>query len=205
MLPTRTSLLQRVRDQADEESWRDFVALYEPLLLSYVRKRGLTEIDARDVVQDVFILLLRVLPSFALDHTRGRFRTWLWQVVMNAIADRARRQSSRSRAEDKWREGHKAFASAKGVADESDPEWLAAYRQRILDVVLPQVQAQTQAKTGTCFEERLVQGRPSAAVAAEVGISANAVCVNAARVLAKVRQRCADYLEELGDDVSPVP
>src|SRR5438552_3205642 len=87
MLPTRTSLLYRVRNQADEESWREFVALYEPLLLSYVRKRGLSQVDARDVVQDIFIQLLRILPTFTLDHSRGRFRTWLWQVVMNGIAD----------------------------------------------------------------------------------------------------------------------
>src|SRR4051812_28184810 len=64
MQETRTSLLRRVRDPADRQSWGEFVALYEPLLLSYVRKRGLNDHDAQDVVQGIFIALLRKLPGF---------------------------------------------------------------------------------------------------------------------------------------------
>jgi len=80
MVETRMSLLVRVRDPADAEGWREFVCLYEPLLLAYVRHKGLSEHDARDVVQEVFATLVRTLPGFALDHERGRFRTWLWRT-----------------------------------------------------------------------------------------------------------------------------
>src|SRR4051812_17885583 len=73
MTETRTSLLRRVRNPADSASWAEFVGLYEPLLMAYVRQRGLDEHDARDVVQSIFITLLRKMPGFELDKSRGRF------------------------------------------------------------------------------------------------------------------------------------
>ncbi len=81
---TSNTLLRRVRDVTDAVSWGEFVRRYEPLLLSYVRGRGLQENDALDVVQDVFARLHRALPSFQLNRERGRFRTWLYQVASSA-------------------------------------------------------------------------------------------------------------------------
>jgi RNA polymerase sigma-70 factor (ECF subfamily) len=101
MTETRTSLLRRVRNPNDAASWAEFVAIYEPLLLSYIRKRGLNDHDAQDVVQTVFITLLRKLPKFELDHSRGRFRTWLWQVAFKAVVDHARAKMRVQTAESK--------------------------------------------------------------------------------------------------------
>lgn len=197
MTDTRSSLLRRLRDPADADGWREFVALYEPLLLSYARSRGLLEDDARDVVQDILTDLLRALPSFELDRTRGRFRTWLWQVTRNALTDRARRQQRQAEAEAEWRQ--RLDPDRFDQDPEPEREWLAAYRRRVLDFVLDRVRAQTQARTWTCFEGHLLHNRPSAEVASELGLTANAVYVNASRVLARVREQCAEYLEELGD------
>src|SRR5438067_2093227 len=92
---TNTSLLRRVRDPKDRASWSEFVALYEPILFGYVRKHNLDDNDARDLVQDIFISLLRKLPEFEMDRSKGRFRGWLWRVAANAVVDwvRARRRS----------------------------------------------------------------------------------------------------------------
>src|SRR5262245_47100405 len=54
---TSSSLLRRIRDPQDHASWGEFVALYEPLLMRYVRKKGLNEHDAVDVVQGIFVTL----------------------------------------------------------------------------------------------------------------------------------------------------
>lgn len=200
MLPTNTSLIRRVRNVQDSESWREFVAIYEPLLVSYVRSRGLSASDASDVVQEILINLLRVLPTFKLDHERGRFRTWLWQLTMNAIADYFRRRKTQGRAEDGWRE-----SAPTSVTDEPDDAWVQSYRQRILEFVMPQVKAITQEKTWKCFEEFVLKNRSGNEIAAEIGITPNAVRVNANRVMDKVRTLCADYLEELDDDEQRLP
>lgn len=197
MVVTRTTLLLRVRDPADSESWREFVLLYEPLLLSFVRHRGLSEHDARDVVQDVFATLVRALPDFQLDRERGRFRTWLWRVTHNAMVDWSRRRGRRAAAEEEARKD--AEAAEAPEVDELEAEWLAAHRRRVLEVVLKHVQSQSQERTWKCFELHILQGRSSAEVAGKLGITANSVYVNASRTLARVRQQCAEYDEDLAE------
>jgi len=59
-----------------------------------------------------------------------------------------------------------------------------------------------QPKTWACFEQHLVQGRASDRIAAELGLTAVAVRVNASRVLARVKEQCQEYMEELGDESS---
>jgi RNA polymerase sigma-70 factor (ECF subfamily) len=150
-------------------------------------------------VQEVFIALLRSLPSFELDRNRGRFRTWLWQITMNALTDAARRQKTRKKAEINWEPRPEV------TNGEPDEDWLVAHRRRVLEVVLPRIQAHTQPKTWHCFAEHVLKGRAGADIAGELGITANAVIVNAARVLARVREMCLEYLEDLDDDRAGVP
>ncbi|MFO0867034.1 MAG: sigma-70 family RNA polymerase sigma factor [Gemmataceae bacterium] len=198
MLETNTSLIRRVRNAQDARSWAEFVSLYEPLLIGYVKSRGLPESDSRDVVQEIFITLLRAVPNFDLDHRKGRFRTWLWQVTMTGIADHFRRRKPQERAKDAWVERARQSGNV-APPDEADPQWETAHRKRVLEFVLPKAKAQTQPKTWHCFEQRILQGRPGPDIAKELGITANAVCVNAARVLEKVRALCAEVDEEFDD------
>src|SRR5271170_6324143 len=67
MSETRLSLLVRVRNLADGESWREFHAIYRPLIFGYLRTLGLGEHDAQDLTQEVFCRLLALLPTFELD------------------------------------------------------------------------------------------------------------------------------------------
>jgi len=191
---TSVSLLKRLRDSSDHKSWGEFVALYEPLLLNYVRKRGLADQDAEDVVQAIFISLLRKLPTFELDRSKGRFRTWLWQVAYNAVVDwvRARRriQKAENQRQQSWQE----------ATPQCDEEWDSMHRQRIAQFVMDKIRSQTVPKTWTCFEQHLLKGRPGAEVGAELGLPANTVYVNAARVLARIREQCVAYREDLGDE-----
>jgi RNA polymerase sigma-70 factor (ECF subfamily) len=202
MSDTSSSLIRRVRDRADAQSWREFVALYEPLLLGYVRSRGIGEDDAGDLVQDIFSRLVRALPRFELDHARGRFRTYLYQVAMNALKDWWAQAGRRDAAEEEW---GRRWGEGPTPGPDEEPEWLVRYHRRVLEFALERVRARTRPVTWACFQEHLLRGRPVAEVAAEMGITTNTLYVNASRVLKKVREQCADYLEELGDDPSRLP
>src|SRR5256885_14759398 len=83
---TNPSLLLRVRDGRDQDAWRQFFALYVPLLYGYARKRGLQDADAADVAQDVFQRVLGALRRLDYDPTRGSFRAWLCTITRNRIA-----------------------------------------------------------------------------------------------------------------------
>jgi RNA polymerase sigma-70 factor (ECF subfamily) len=175
------------------------VRLYEPLLTAYVRRRGPGEEDTREIVQDVFVRLVKTLPDFRLDRQKGRFRSWLWQICQSALVDWARRRRRRARAEDGWL-NRLSEASWPNESD-SDDLWVGMHRRRVLTFALETVRTRSRRKTWACFERHLLQRRPSAAVAGELGVTVNAVDVNSSRVLDRVREFCDKYLEGLTDDV----
>jgi RNA polymerase sigma-70 factor (ECF subfamily) len=202
MMKTRSSLLRRLRNPADIEGWREFVALYQPLLLAYVRRQGWSGPDADDVVQDVLARLVHALPEFELKRQRGRFRTWLWRLTRNLLIDRARREHHRVLAE---RATAEPQAMEPAEREEPDADWQALHRRRVLEFAKAQVRARCRHQTWACFEGYVLRGQPCADVAAELGVTPNVVAVNSSRVLARLRDYCRDYLEGLadGDDLLP--
>lgn len=226
MSVTNETLLERVRNTADHAAWGEFFAIYEPLLLNYVRGRvrdrslGWNDHDVQDIVQEIFIKLYRTLPDFHLDHGRGRFRTWLYRITVNAILDRVpgRKSADKVAAENLATdnapapqrrrpkvhdEGQVDLRNLTSGAYEPDLDWANGYRQAVLDAVLPQIQAEVSATNPNkweSFARHGLQNRPAAEVAAELGINANLVYQNTARVLELVRRRCLEcYDEELSE------
>jgi RNA polymerase sigma-70 factor (ECF subfamily) len=200
---TRSTLLMGVRNPADARAWGEFVNLYEPLLTAYIRKRGLREEDARDVVQEVFARLVKALPGFELDRQRGRFRTWLWQICQSALGDWARHRQRQARAEDAWLD---RLSEPRPASDaDSYGDWAGMHRRRILTFALETVRARSQPKTWACFERHLLQRRPSTDVATELGLKVTAVNVNSSRILERVRKLCVEHLEGLADGLEPLP
>jgi RNA polymerase sigma factor (sigma-70 family) len=208
MMETRSTLLRRVRDPADADGWREFVALYEPLLLAYVQSKGAKGHDADDLVQEVLARLVKELPRFELKREQGRFRTWLWRLTCNALVDWARRRRRQVIAEQAWAAGGGAdLPGVCGPAEDREPEadWVRWHRRRVLEHAQAQVRARAHPRTWACFEGHVLRGRTAAEIAAELGVSPNVVAVNSSRVLARLRSYCRDYLEDLADGDEPLP
>jgi RNA polymerase sigma factor (sigma-70 family) len=79
--PTRESLLSRLRDLGADQSWSEFYRLYQNLIYTTARRYGLDDGRAREVVQDTFLSLTRLLPRFQYDRTKGSFRAWLKRLT----------------------------------------------------------------------------------------------------------------------------
>ena len=54
-IPTRRSLLSRLKDWDNQDSWRDFFNTYWRLIYEFAAKAGLDDADAQDVVQETVI------------------------------------------------------------------------------------------------------------------------------------------------------
>jgi RNA polymerase sigma-70 factor, ECF subfamily len=193
---TRSSLLLRIRDASDNESWGEFYEAYHPILIRYVRSHEIGVQDAEDLVQDIFVNKLRAaMPDFEFDRQRGKFRTWLFGVTINAIRDWARRRQNRERATGKTDQ----FTGPIGpsVTEELSREWEQFHHEQIMQYAMKKSRELFEPKTWQCFERRMLTGQSGSEVAAELGLSVNAVYTNAHRVLEKIRELCQEHDEEL--------
>lgn len=78
----------RARDQA---AWKELYDAHFDFVYRVARRLGAPEEEAEDVVQDVFSVAFRKLPSF----TEGRLTTWLYRITANVVSDRHRRRRVR--------------------------------------------------------------------------------------------------------------
>jgi RNA polymerase sigma-70 factor (ECF subfamily) len=188
MHSTPVSLLERLRDPGETAAWDRFVALYTPLLYHWARRLDLQESDAGDLVQEVYLTLVQELPQFNYQPGK-RFRGWLWTVLVNRWRQRRRQREARPvEAGDDALDNYPAPDSAAPLEEEE-------YRQYLVGRALQLMQADFQPATWKACWEYVVAGRPVEEVAAELGITTNAVHLARARVLRRLRQELEGLLE----------
>src|SRR3989449_4619891 len=93
LIPTRASLLSRLKDWQDETSWKVFFDTYWRLIYNAAIKAGLIDAEAQDVVQETVIAVARNMPGFTYEAGRDSFKSWLLQVTRWKIADQFRKRA----------------------------------------------------------------------------------------------------------------
>ena len=73
-IPTRYSLLSRLQNWDDKDSWKVFFDTYWRLIYSIARKSGLTDDEAQDVVQETVICVAKDIEKFKRDRMFGSFK-----------------------------------------------------------------------------------------------------------------------------------
>ncbi len=91
-IPTRATLLYRLKNWRDEASWQDFFDTYWKLIYGLARKFGLNEEDAQDVVQETLVSVANQMPNFQYDPGVGSFKSWLRAVIRSRISDHVRKR-----------------------------------------------------------------------------------------------------------------
>jgi RNA polymerase sigma-70 factor (ECF subfamily) len=188
MHTTPVSLLERMnRPDEKAEAWTRFVELYTPLLFAWASRQGVPAQDIDDLVQDVFVTLLRRLPGFRYDE-RGNFPGWLRTVLLNQYRDRMRRIAPL------------ATRLPEDLANPADPDPAeelarAEYRALLAHRALRLMQTDFTSATWRACWELAVCGRSAAHVAAELGMSPAAVYSASARVLRRLRQEFRGLLD----------
>jgi len=180
MHTTPRTLLEQLKQPRQAAAWDRFVDLYTPLLYYWARRLGLRAEEARDLVQDVFLILVRELPEFTYDRHKS-FRNWLRTIAHNKWRERLRRESRRPVSV-----SHGALEEP--IAPEADSFAEIEYRRFLAGRALVLIQSQFEAATWRAFWECVVEDRPATEVARELGITLNAVYIAKSRVLACLRR-----------------
>jgi RNA polymerase sigma factor (sigma-70 family) len=92
-IPTRHSLLNRLKDWGDQTSWQDFFDTYWQLIYNVAVKAGLSDAEAQEVVQETVIAVARKIGEFKTDPAHGSFSAWLMRLTRWRIADQWRNRA----------------------------------------------------------------------------------------------------------------
>ena len=185
MPETRISLILRLPRSADAAAWREFVELYEPLVLRFARRRGLQDADAHDLVQRVFTSVAGAVDRWQPDASRGKFRAWLFRIARNHLINQATLRH-RERPVGGSTQVRKLQAEIdERVVDAGDAE--LEYRRAVFESAAARVKRLVQPATWSAFWETMVEGRTCESVAEELGMTVGAIYVARSRVVARLR------------------
>ena len=91
-IPTRATLIQRLKNWQDQASWQEFFDTYWKLIYGLARKLGLGDEDAQDVVQETMISVANRMPNFKYNPEVGSFKSWLRTLIRSRVSDHLRRR-----------------------------------------------------------------------------------------------------------------
>jgi RNA polymerase sigma-70 factor, ECF subfamily len=184
---TSASLLGRAQTAGDPDAWGTLVGLYTPLLHAWFTSAGLQPADRDDLTQRVLEVLVRQLSTFQHNGRTGAFRAWLRGITTNMLREF-------------WRD-RPTPATESVLAELSDPGgrlsilWGEQHDRHVLHALLELVRPEFEATTWAAFHRTAIDGAAPRAVAAELGITANAVFIAKSRVLARLRERAAGLVD----------
>jgi RNA polymerase sigma-70 factor (ECF subfamily) len=193
MNTTSESLLERLRVQTDGEAWQRLVQLYEPWLRDQVRSKGLATVDVDDIVQEVMTVLLQEIPKFQHNGRRGAFRCWLRGITVNRLRELWRDRKYRPTAG-----GSDLERTLDQLADEGSELsrlWDREHDHHVVSQLLKAIAGDFEPRTWQAFQAFVIEGRPAATVAAELGMSQGAVWTAKSHVLKRLRQVAKDLLD----------
>jgi RNA polymerase sigma-70 factor (ECF subfamily) len=96
LIPTRQSLLSRLKDSTDQESWREFFDIYWELIYRTGVKAGLTDSEAQDMVQETMLAVVNSMPTFEYRKNHASFKSWLLRLTSWRVADQFRKRKKAS-------------------------------------------------------------------------------------------------------------
>jgi len=190
IIPTRYSLLGRLRDWDDQDSWRDFFDTYWRLIYSVALKSGLTESEAQDVVQETVISVAKDIHKFKRDRALGSFKGWLRNVTRWRIADQLRKRTRVDLAENGTQEFHRPnpaeIPEPEGATSES--MWEEEWQANLLEAVMERVKHRVKEEHYQMFDLYVIKEWPVRKVARTLGVNVGRVYLAKHRISALVRK-----------------
>jgi RNA polymerase sigma factor (sigma-70 family) len=198
-LPTRQSLLERLKHWDDQESWRDFFNSYWGLLYATAVKSGLNDSEAQDVVQDTIISVAKKMEGFRYDPAVDSFKGWLLYLTRKRIALEYRRRE-RGRGQ--------SMAAPEGanldIEEIADPAgidvkaiWEEEWTRTIWDAALARIKEQVALKQFQMFDLYMVKERPAVEVARALGVTVAQVYLAKHRVSGLLKKELARLKTDL--------
>jgi len=194
MSATSASLLDLLRADPKSAAWQKLVELYEPLIRVWLHRQEGWSQDSDDLVQEVMTVVVRKLPEFQHNGRTGAFRAWLRTITVNCLRDHWRSKKHRPTATGDS-DMQQLLAQLADPSSSTSRTWDQEHDRHLTRKLLEMLRGDFEPTTWKAFERTALDGLPAADVAAELGLTSNAVFIARSRVLARLRQEAAGLIE----------
>ncbi|MBC7979082.1 MAG: sigma-70 family RNA polymerase sigma factor, partial [Armatimonadetes bacterium] len=168
LIPTRKSLLSKLKNRHDNESWEVFFDTYWKLIYGAALRAGLREAEAQDAVQETVISVMNSMPEFKYKTEGGSFKGWLLQLTTWRVVDQFRKrqkniQSLHNNSETST--GTDPLDRFPGTAQMSiETIWDEEWEENLLNAAIDRVKRQVDARDFQIFDLYVVKKWPVAKV-----------------------------------------
>ena len=202
-IPTRESLLSRIKDWEDRESWQDFFDTYWRLIYSTARKAGLTDSEAQDIVQETVISVAKNVEGFKYDPAVCSFKSWMLQLtrwrIVNRLKKRATEVARLVPAGQSTTQGPDDTALLERLADPNGSDfeaiWESEWEKNLLNAALERVKRRVDANQFQIFDLYCLEGWPVLKVSQTLGVGVGRVYLAKHRVGRLLRKEVAALKE----------
>ena len=211
LLPTRRSLLDRLKDWTDNTSWQVFFDTYWRLIYRVALRAGLSESEAEEVVQQTMISVAKAMKEFRYDPAQGSSKGWLLQLTGWRIRNQflRRRQGPLADAAahawsadlEQMREptdpGAGGMLSEAGVPPDLERLWDAEWEDNLMATALERVRKRANPKHFQIFDLCIVKQKPIKEVRDFLEVSTMQVYLSRHRIARMVAQEIRHLREQL--------
>jgi RNA polymerase sigma-70 factor (ECF subfamily) len=197
-IPTRRTLLSRLKDLNDEASWKDFFDTYWKLIYTTALKAGLSESEAEDVVQETIIGVCKQMPDFKYDPALGSFKAYLLRLTRWRINDQFRKRMPRevlsvhSPKPQAGGAGGRVVQDLENLPDDSSLEldriWHEEWEKNLVERAIECVKRRVDPRQYQMFDLYYFQHWPVRKIAAQLRVKAGWVYLTKHRLSAMIHK-----------------
>ena len=190
-LPTRTSLLRRLKQWEDQESWRDFFDTYWKLIYAAAVKAGLNDAEAQDVVQDTVITVAKKIEDFKYDPAVDSFKGWLLYLTRKRVALHYRKRERDRGGPARDSDGGVPFEIERlpdPAGTDFETIWNEEWERNLADAALARVKQQVNPKQFQIFNFYVLKQWSVKEVAKTLGVTVAQIYLAKHRISALVKK-----------------
>jgi RNA polymerase sigma-70 factor (ECF subfamily) len=178
------------------DSWDEFFGIYDAIIRRFAVASHVPRDEVEECTQEVWTAVVSHLDRFEADPLRGRFRTWLYQIVRSKSTDLIRRRARRAALS--LNDSRFEFDLVSHRDEDLNKTLEESWRKQSLRVLLGDLKRQVSPTSYELFELRAVRGKSFDDLARHFEMTPSAVRTRYHRTLKRFRQLQRRYtgLEE---------
>ena len=185
-METSLTWLGRLIETPTSAEWKHLSEVYGPLIAKWVERAGVPKASVDDVVQEVFVVVFQRVGAFDHRHP-GAFRGWLRAILANQLK--------------KYFQQHTYVTcqfDIDSICDPGSSDSIAFDREHdeyMVARAMSMIEHEFEPNTWAAFQMQIIDQQRPVDVATHLGMSTNAVVKSKSRVLKRLREYVATFID----------